>query len=36
MLIICKGICLENHAKKNQFLNKFIFHCTDQENLTDL
>lgn len=31
-----QGYLFGKPCEKNQFLNKFIFHCTDQENLTDL
>lgn len=31
-----QGYLFGKSCEKNQFLNKFIFHCTDQENLTDL
>ena len=31
-----QGYLCGKPCEKNQFLNKFIFHCTDQENLTDL
>ena len=31
-----QGYLFGKPCEKNQFLNNFIFHCTDQENLTDL
>lgn len=31
-----QGYLFGKPCEKNQFINKFIFHCTDQENLTDL
>lgn len=31
-----QGYLFGKPCEKNQFLNKFIFHCIDQENLTDL
>ena len=31
-----QGYLFGKPCEKNQFLNKFIFHCTDQENQTDL
>ena len=31
-----QGYLFGKPCEKNQFLNKFIFHCNDQENLTDL
>ena len=31
-----QGYLFGKPCEKNQFLNKFIFHCTDQENLKDL
>ena len=31
-----QGYLFGKPCEKNQFLNKFIFHCTDQKNLTDL
>lgn len=31
-----QGYLFGKPCEKNQFLNKFIFHCTDQGNLTDL
>ena len=31
-----QGYLFGKPCEENQFLNKFIFHCTDQENLTDL
>ena len=31
-----QGYLFGKPCEKNQFLNKFIFHCTNQENLTDL
>ena len=31
-----QGYLFGKPCEKNQFLNKFIFHCADQENLTDL
>ena len=31
-----QGYLFGKPCEKNQIINKFIFHCTDQENLTDL
>lgn len=31
-----QGYLFGKPCEENQFINKFIFHCTDQENLTDL